>query len=384
MDLAYTAKVRERVAAHDPAYDAAMTSLIREADIAMTAGPFSVTDKKAFAPSNDPRDYVSLAPYFWPDPAKADGLPYISRDGQVYPGSRSGENSDRSRLEDMFTAVRTLNMAAYMTGKQEYAKHSAELLRVFFLDAKTGMNPNLNFAQGVRGGTPGRSYGIIDFNSVSDVLDSIQLMERVASPEVWTAADRQGFRKWCTDFLTWLSTSKNGKEESNAANNHGAWFDATSSCFADFVGETDRVKELVRSSEKRIDKQIKADGSLPLELARTKSWHYSIFALTAYAITAERGHRAGVDLWHYQPKEASAGDLSKAVSFLLHFTETKEPWPKKDIGGPEDPGLLYMQVRSVLDPARDAELIARLDAALHEDAGKLKTQRQVLTEGPLQ
>jgi hypothetical protein len=382
MDLKYAAQVKEKVAAHDPAYNTAMSGLIEEADKQMTKGPWSVVDKKVLAPSNDPHDYVSLAPYFWPNPAKPDGLPYVNRDGQVYPGTRSGDNSDRPRIEDMFTAVRTLDIAAYMTGNQKYAKRSAEILRAWFLDEKTRMNPNLNFAQGVRGTSTGRSYGIIDFNSVPDVLGSIKLMEQVAPSDAWTEADRAGFKDWCSQFLVWLNTSKFGNEESEAKNNHGAWFDATTSCFADFVGQTDRVKELAKASEKRIDKQIKPDGSLPLELARTKSWHYSIFALTAYTITTEHARRAGVDLWHYKPRDG-AGDLSTAVSYLLHFTETKQPWPKKDIGEPEDPAQFYLQVRSVLDPNRDAELCKRLDAVLAADADDLSGNPHILTVGPI-
>ncbi len=49
--------------------------LIRAADKAMTDGPWSVTDKTRTPPSGDRHDYMSIAPYFWPDPAKADRLP---------------------------------------------------------------------------------------------------------------------------------------------------------------------------------------------------------------------------------------------------------------------------------------------------------------------
>lgn len=383
MDLQYVSKVREKVAANDPAYAAAMAHLLTEADKALIAGPFTVTDKKVLAASNDPKDYVSLAPYYWPNPKKPDGLPYVSRDGQVWPDSRKPDYSDRLRLEDLFVAVRTLNIAAYMTGKPQYARRSALLLRTFFLDPRTGMNPNLNFAQAVRGESSGRSYGIIDFNSVPDVLDSIKLMEQVAPADVWTDADRQGLRKWSVDFLHWLNSSKNGIEESRAANNHGAWFDATSACFADYIGDSDKVKQLVRASEARIDHHIRVDGTLPLELARTRSWHYSIFALSAYAITSERARRVGVDLWHYQPTDPTAGGLSKAVSYLLHFTETKESWPKKDIDSHEDPLQFYLLVRSVLDPKRDAELCARLDAVLAANADKLRETDGVLTVRPV-
>src|SRR5258707_4953097 len=126
MDLEYAEKVRQRVAVHDPVYVPAMTHLLEDADKAMTDEPWSVTDKKVLAPSKDPKDYVSLAPYFWPDPSKADGMPYLSRDGQVNPETPSGDFSDRNRLEQTFTADRTLKIAGSRTGRLNYAQHSAD------------------------------------------------------------------------------------------------------------------------------------------------------------------------------------------------------------------------------------------------------------------
>jgi DNA-binding response OmpR family regulator len=44
-------------------------------DKALNAGPFAVTDKSATPPSGDKHDYMSLSPYWWPDPSKPDGQP---------------------------------------------------------------------------------------------------------------------------------------------------------------------------------------------------------------------------------------------------------------------------------------------------------------------
>src|SRR5260370_27180315 len=64
-----------------PAYD----RLLKEADAALHAGPFSVMQKKRIPPSGDRHDYVSMGPYWWPDPSKPNGLPYIRKDGQRNP-----------------------------------------------------------------------------------------------------------------------------------------------------------------------------------------------------------------------------------------------------------------------------------------------------------
>ena len=47
----------------DAALRPAMEALRREADKALSAGPFSVTRKERVAPGGDKHDYLSLAPY---------------------------------------------------------------------------------------------------------------------------------------------------------------------------------------------------------------------------------------------------------------------------------------------------------------------------------
>src|SRR3954454_11434419 len=59
-------------------------SLLAEADQALKSGPYSVTFEKAkVAPSGDKHDYISQAPYWWPDSLKPGGKPYIRKDGRI-------------------------------------------------------------------------------------------------------------------------------------------------------------------------------------------------------------------------------------------------------------------------------------------------------------
>ncbi|NLD73980.1 MAG: alginate lyase, partial [Chloroflexi bacterium] len=77
LDPQTLANNRKRVRAGDPALAPAVDALRAEADEALSAGPFSVTDKAVPAPSGDHHDYVSFGTYWWPDPDAPDGLPYI-------------------------------------------------------------------------------------------------------------------------------------------------------------------------------------------------------------------------------------------------------------------------------------------------------------------
>src|SRR5690348_14188434 len=124
-------KSRERLADGDSALRPALDRLLADADRALAVKPVSVVDKTRTPPSGDKHDYMSLAPYFWPDPTKKDGLSYIRKDGERNPES-GGANSDSSRFGRMGSAVETLCLGYYFSSREAYAEHAAHLLRVWF------------------------------------------------------------------------------------------------------------------------------------------------------------------------------------------------------------------------------------------------------------
>lgn len=77
---------RIKVAARtDVGAKAIIEATVRAADNAMHEGPFSVMQKAVTPPSGDKHDHMSQVPYFWADPTKPNGLPYIRRDGERNP-----------------------------------------------------------------------------------------------------------------------------------------------------------------------------------------------------------------------------------------------------------------------------------------------------------
>src|SRR5262249_59769143 len=121
----------------------------------------------------------------------SDGLPYVRKDGK-----RNRElvrQGDRQNFGAVKEAVHALAFGYYFTGDAKYAEHAATLLRAWFLDAKTRMNPNLNHGQAVPGGVSGRPTGLIEFRDMPQLVDALGLLE--ASP-AWTEADRKAMRKW--------------------------------------------------------------------------------------------------------------------------------------------------------------------------------------------
>ncbi|MEV5388040.1 alginate lyase family protein [Streptomyces sp. NPDC052721] len=316
---------------HDPRLRRALADLTTRADAWLDQGPWTVVDKPKPAPGGDVHDYLSQAPYWWPTTAPtADnpwGCPYVQRDGQRNPEVDSG--TDRQDVEKVFDATYDLSLAWYYTGRRSYAEKAGQILRTWFLDPATRMNPELNHAQFIPCKYDGRAIGIIDFSqSYTSVLDA-QAVLATGAPG-WTAADRTAMTRWNEDFRDWLKNSDFGRQEGAAANNHGTFYDMQLAALAYATGDTALARRTVLDARaKRIDPQIAADGSQPQELTRTRSWHYSTFDLVAYTRLAAIGRHVGVDLWGYAGPDGQS--LFKAVDYLLPAATGAAAWPHPEL-----------------------------------------------------
>lgn len=332
------ALVAQKQRANDSDFKPHLAKIEREAQKAIKAEFRSVMSKSVAPPSGDKHDYMSQAPYFWKDPSKKDGLPYIRRDGEKNP--EIDNITDHEALSDLVNGVEYLSLAYYFTGKQEYADRAAVLLRMWFIDAKTKMNPNLEYAQFVPGQSSGRSFGIIETRGLTRIVDSIGLL---AGSKAWTNTDQKGVESWFEKFLDWLQTSKHGVEESKAKNNHGTWYDVQVASFALFVGKNDLAKSLLESvKQKRIATQIEPDGSQPHEIARTRSMSYSTMNLEAFILLAKLGESVNVDLWNYSTKDGRS--IRKAIEFLHPYAIGDKKWTTKQIIE-FDPERLFVVMR---------------------------------------
>lgn len=315
---------KSRVAAKDPAIMPAYKQLIKDADKALQFGPVSVMEKKSLPPSGDRHDYMSLAPYHWPDPAKADGLPYIRKDGQTNPEVK--EYKDKEYLPQLCGDVHTLALAYFFSGEKVYAEHAAKLVRVWFLDTATRMNPNLNFGQAIKGVNTGRGAGMIDTRHFVKLIDALGLLN--GAPE-WKEKDQQGMKKWFTDFLQWMQTSVVGRDEMDADNNHGAWYDAQRLAMALYTGDKQLADLVVKNAAVRLDQQMNDEGYFPKELARTISLHYSTFVLHAFFAIANMAEYTGTDFWNLTT--ASGKSLKKAFESIRPYLAREKDWEGQQI-----------------------------------------------------
>jgi hypothetical protein len=305
-----------------PAYDA----VVALGDAALTVGPFSVMNKSTTPPSGDKHDYMGMARYFWPDPANPNGS-YISKDGQSNPDVDSNKY-DYNSMFTMSGAVNMLGLTYFLTRNEKYAQKAHDLLKVWYIDAATKMNPNLNYAQSIpQSSTTGRKEGIIDTLQMAYMIDGLEMLRDSPS---FTASDFTAIAAWFTSFVTWLRTSTFGRGEESSANNHGTWYDVQTMRYAIFLGNNALAMQLAESAKtRRIGSQINPDGSLPQELARTNSLFYSEYDMTALFGVAQLASDVGVDLFGYQT--ADGRSLRKALDYLAPYADPNKVWPNPQI-----------------------------------------------------
>ncbi|HEY9249840.1 MAG TPA: alginate lyase family protein [Rariglobus sp.] len=322
-------RARERVRLKDPAIQPALRELLSDADKALQLEPVSVMQKPLTAASGDKHDYFSMGPYWWPDPSKPDGKPFIRKDGLLNPSSKAG--TDSIPLAVLSRSVEALGLAYYLTGKEDYATQAARLMRVWFINADTRMNPHLNYGQAIPGLVDGRCIGIIETHKLIVLTHSVALL---ADSKSWTTEDRSAFQSWLSSYLDWLVDSPLGKQEKAQLNNHGTWYDAQVAQLALATGRRELAREvLTEALQTRLAFQVAPDGGQPHEIARTRPLDYSSFNLQALVTLACQADAVGIDWWHYETPDGRS--LRKALAFVAPCAVPGVAFIKEDIVAPD-------------------------------------------------
>jgi len=301
---------------------AELAALAAEAPAALRAHIATVVDKPQPSPSGDAHDYVSFARYYWPDPTKPDGLPFVSRDGQH--NREQVARGDRGRIGDFCSTVEKLAAAWRVNHDETAARRAGEWIRAWFITPATRMNPNLEFAQ-VRLGhdnNHGNPPGVLDARDFARVIDALLLLP--GSP-AFATGEEDKIHAWFGAYLGWLTTARNAAAEHTAKNNHGSWFLAQAIPIARYAGRDDLARELCEEDKARIAAQIKPDGSQPEEIRRVDGLGYSVFNIEAQFRVARLAEGLGLDLWNYTTPDGAS--LRRALDFLRPYNDRPETWP---------------------------------------------------------
>jgi hypothetical protein len=295
------------------------TLVLKNADWAMKQQPVTVTAESSPRSAGGKHDFYSEGDYWWPDPANPGG-PYIQKDGMTNPENFVAHRLAMIRFSKI---IGSLASAYKLTGNDKYAKHAMLHLKAWFINQGTMMNPNLKFAQAIKGRFTGRGIGIIDTIQLMEVAQGIIVMQKALD-----AAVLSGSKNWFAAYLNWLMTHQYGKDEMNAQNNHGTCFTMQVASFAKLTGDG-KLLDFCRDRYKTVllPDQMATNGSFPREMSRTKPFGYSIFNLDAMTTLCQILSTKGDNLWAY--KTAEGKSIEKGVEYLYPFVVDKNKWPLK-------------------------------------------------------
>jgi hypothetical protein len=300
--------------------------------------PATITSFPTNRSAGGVHDFFSQADYFWPNPKDPNG-PYINRDGQSNP-----DNFDEHRrvMVSLSIQMPALTAAWVLTGESRYAHKACEHLRAWFVAPETRMNPNLQFAQAVKGVSTGRSYGIIDTLHLVEVARAASLLTQ----EMLGAGDSATVKGWFANYVDWLSHSEPGMKERDATNNHAICWALQAAEFARLAGDETTRKEVYRRyREIMLPNQMASNGSFPRELERTKPYSYSIFNFDVMAGLCQSLKGLTPDPPAFELSDGRG--LCRAAEFIYPYIKDKGTWRwAKDVEHFDalpvrSPGLLF-------------------------------------------
>ncbi|TRX46689.1 alginate lyase family protein [Bacteroides sp. HF-5092] len=297
------------------------TETLKRADAALESVPVTVTATRAERSAGGIHDFYSEGDYWWENPQNPTG-PFIRRDGETNPDNFTAHRHAMIRFSQL---VGDLTSAWILTGDKKYTDAAMRHIRAWFIDQKTMMNPNLLYAQAIKGIATGRGIGIIDTIHLIEVAQSLRLMEAQGIIE---DKELQTIRLWFSDYLTWLSTHRYGINEMEAKNNHGTCWTMQVAAFALFT----QNEEMLRFCRERyrsvlLPNQMAADGSFPLELERTKPYGYSLFNLDAMTTLCHLLTTPEENLWDYTTTDGR--NIERGISWLFPFVKDKGSWKRQ-------------------------------------------------------
>ncbi|MBO9636400.1 MAG: alginate lyase family protein [Chitinophagaceae bacterium] len=299
--------------------------VIAEADKAMKEKPVTVTAFTSPRSAGGPHDFFSEGDYWWPNEKFPDS-PYVQKDGMTNPDNFTAHRHAMIRLSRL---VGSLASAWMITGKEDYRKQALLHCKAWFVDTATRMNPNLLYAQAIKGRATGRGIGIIDTIQLMEVVQALLQMDTLSSAADHELIDQ--IRKWFEEYLKWLTTHQYGIDEMNAANNHGTCWVMQVAAFAKFARDqnlmdycAERYKVLL------LPKQMAKDGSFPLELKRTKPYGYALFNLDAMSMICQILSTPQNDLWNFTTEDGR--NIKKGIEYMYPYIADKNKWPfQKDV-----------------------------------------------------
>jgi hypothetical protein len=311
-------------------------------------GEISITlNKSPIKEITGAHNYTSLATYYHPDPNSENGFPYIRKDGIV--NRDVSKYSDSIYLHKMVLSTKLLSIFYYATKSEEYAQRAIKIIRSFFINEQTKMNPNLTHSQIIMAGEKDiKTRGlIIDADRLFIFSDTVEILK--ASSE-WKDSDEENIKKWFSDMSDWFLTSPRGIRQGSYYHNIRTSYSKQLISYLCLAGRVEEAKEYISNNVKELlSKQINSDGLQVQELDRNRNRHYCNYNLALLCDLAKMCCNLGYNIWNYED-ENGCGSIRKAMLHTANLYEKDWEYSDEKSSDPTTRGWLYSGVYVYDDP----------------------------------
>ena len=317
-NLDYLALAKQSWENGDPITTRTVNRLIRKANQELNTAPLSVVDSPIVAPTGDPHEYVSYGAYWWPNPDTPDGIPYVHRDGHINPDN----DLDGANLRRLTNATVPLSLAYYFTGNEEYADKTAKLIRAWFLDEETYMNPRNEYGLVIPGIRDGY-YDVAGFgNRLPGIFDAAAIIE---GSSAWSTEDANALKQWARDLVEFGASTPHGAEQFEDPANHGTNFDFLQAFLSTYSEDLEIARDSVQHYlTNRFPRQVAADGSNPFEMRRANNLYYHRYNLERAMDLAAVGESIDIDAFDHETN--NGGSLRLQMDYLTPYFLGEKEW----------------------------------------------------------
>lgn len=292
--------------------------VLENANVYLSEAPKTITASYCERSAGNQHDFYSEGDYWWPDEKNPNG-PYIRKDGLTNPANFTNHREALIHFSQLSGALAS---AYVLTNDKKYAQQLAEHLKAWFINDATKMNPNLLYAQAIKGVATGRGIGIIDTVHLVEVTKAIHA---IGDSSVLSKAEYDAIIQWFANYLKWITTHAYGIAERDNGNNHSVCWTMQVAAFADLIGD-EKTKDFCRNFYKNtlLPNQMDKDGSFPLELKRTKPYGYSLFNLDAMTSICQILSTKKDNLFAYTTSDGK--NIELGIQFMFPYIENKSLW----------------------------------------------------------
>ena len=199
-----------------------------------------------------------------------------------------GQKHNQEDFRSLVQNCTMLTLASYFSDDNSYADHAVSIIKEWFLDQNTKVNPSKVFTEA--------THRLLKTTYVYTLFDSLRLLRKKGrfSEDEW-----HGLQRWFTQVMEAMDQSARAWRLGYTSKDHiGLYYDIQYSSIAAFINNSTQMYKTIQDSIARLYEHVAPDGTLHNEITKKSCESNQIFALAGWQTMDRMASKLGIDLWN--------------------------------------------------------------------------------------